>query len=59
MDSTHFYRDTWVEVDLDCIFENVKNMKSFLPEQVDIMAVVKANAYGHGDAEVAKTALEA
>ncbi|RFB10285.1 alanine racemase [Bacillus sp. HNG] len=59
MDSTHFYRDTWVEVDLDSIFENVKNMKSFLPEQVDIMAVVKANAYGHGDAEVAKTALEA
>lgn len=59
MDSTHFYRDTWVEIDLDCIFENVKNMKSFLPEQVDIMAVVKANAYGHGDVEVAKTALEA
>ncbi|WP_010284646.1 alanine racemase [Bacillus timonensis] len=59
MDSTHFYRDTWVEIDLDCIFENVKNMKRFLPEQVDIMAVVKANAYGHGDVEVAKTALEA
>lgn len=59
MDSTHFYRDTWVEVDLDCIFENVKNMKGFLPEQVDVMAVVKANAYGHGDVEVAKTALEA
>ncbi|MFD1781388.1 alanine racemase [Fredinandcohnia salidurans] len=59
MDSTHFYRDTWVEVDLDRIFENVKNMKGFLPEQVDIMAVVKANAYGHGDVEVAKTALEA
>ncbi|MEK5440387.1 MULTISPECIES: alanine racemase [unclassified Fredinandcohnia] len=59
MDSTHFYRDTWVEVDLDCIFENVKNMKGFLPEQVEVMAVVKANAYGHGDAEVAKTALEA
>ncbi len=59
MDSTHFYRDTWVEIDLDCIFENVKNMKSFLPDQVDIMAVVKANAYGHGDVEVAKTALEA
>ncbi|WP_099363885.1 alanine racemase [Fredinandcohnia onubensis] len=59
MDSTHFYRDTWVEVDLDCVFENVKNMKGFLPEQVDVMAVVKANAYGHGDVEVAKTALEA
>ena len=59
MDSTHFYRDTWVEVDLDCIFDNVKNMKGFLPEPVEVMAVVKANAYGHGDVEVAKTALEA
>ncbi|MEH7384877.1 alanine racemase [Bacillus sp. JJ1521] len=59
MDFTQFYRNTWVEVDLDCIFENVKNMKSFLPDDVDIMAVVKANAYGHGDVEVAKTALEA
>ncbi|WP_453992214.1 alanine racemase [Bacillus nitroreducens] len=59
MDYTQFYRDTWAEVDLDCIFENVQNLKNFLPAQVDIMAVVKANAYGHGDAEVAKTALEA
>lgn len=59
MDSTHFYRDTWVEVDLDCILENVKRMKDFLPKEVQIMAVVKANAYGHGDVEVAKTALEA
>jgi alanine racemase len=59
MDSTHFYRDTWVEVDLDCVYENVKNMRSFLPKQIDVMAVVKANAYGHGDVEVAKTALEA
>ncbi|MFS0864840.1 alanine racemase [Fredinandcohnia sp. 179-A 10B2 NHS] len=59
MDSTHFYRDTWVEIDLDCIAQNVRNMKCFLPEEVDVMAVVKANAYGHGDVEVAKVALEA
>ncbi|MFT4417105.1 alanine racemase [Fredinandcohnia humi] len=59
MDSSSFYRDTWVEIDLDCIYQNVANMKSYLPNRVEVMAVVKANAYGHGDVEVAKTALEA
>lgn len=54
-----FYRDTWVEVDLDCILENVTSVKKLLPDDVDIIAVVKANAYGHGDLQVAKTALAA
>ncbi|MCH6268686.1 alanine racemase [Neobacillus citreus] len=54
-----FYRDTWVEVDLDCIAENVTSVKKQLPEGVDIFAVVKANAYGHGDIQVAETALNA
>ncbi|MED4225650.1 alanine racemase [Neobacillus cucumis] len=54
-----FYRDTWAEVDLDCIAENVAAVKKHLLEHVEIMAVVKANAYGHGDVEVAQTALSA
>lgn len=54
-----FYRDTWVEVDLDCITENVKAVKQRLPDRVAIIAVVKANAYGHGDYQVAQAALEA
>jgi alanine racemase len=54
-----FYRDTWAEVDLDCIQENVTSVRNLLPDNVDIIAVVKANAYGHGDAQVAETALEA
>ena len=54
-----FFRDTWAEVDLDCIFANVTSVKKHLPEKVDIIAVVKANAYGHGDVQVANTALEA
>lgn len=56
---TPFYRDTWVEVDLNCIYENVQNMKKHLPADVAIIAVVKANAYGHGAYQVAKTALKA
>jgi alanine racemase len=54
-----FYRDTWAEVDLDCILANVTSVKKLLPKKVDIIAVVKANAYGHGDVQVAETALTA
>lgn len=53
-----FYRDTWAEVDLDCISKNLTSIKNLLPDGVDIFAVVKANAYGHGDIHVAKTALD-
>ncbi|MEH7093466.1 alanine racemase [Neobacillus vireti] len=58
-EQAYFYRDTWAEVDLDCIAENVSSVRKHLPEKVEIMAVVKANAYGHGDVQVAKTALSA
>jgi alanine racemase len=54
-----FYRDTWAEVDLDSIRENVKAIKGHLPEEVDVIAVVKANAYGHGDVQAAEAAIEA
>ena len=54
-----FHRDTWVEVDLDCIYENVRALQRHVTEGVVVIAVVKANAYGHGDAQVAKVALEA
>ncbi|WP_462412655.1 alanine racemase [Neobacillus sp. Marseille-QA0830] len=55
----YFFRDTWAEIDLDCIEENIMSIKNRLPNEVDIFAVVKANAYGHGDVQVANTALEA
>ncbi|GGE85568.1 alanine racemase [Priestia taiwanensis] len=54
-----FYRDTWVEINLDCIYNNVVNIKRFIPNATEVIAVVKANAYGHGDVQVAKIALEA
>jgi alanine racemase len=55
----YFYRDTWAEVDLDCISENVALVKKHLPQNIGVIAVVKANAYGHGDVQVAETALTA
>lgn len=53
------YRNTWAEVNLTHIKYNVAQMRAHLPEKVEIMAMVKANAYGHGAVEVAQTALEA
>ncbi|WP_273127199.1 alanine racemase [Bacillus weihaiensis] len=53
-----FYRDTWVEVNLDAISQNVSAMKKLIGEQTKIIAVVKANAYGHGAIQVAHAALE-
>ncbi len=54
-----FFRDTWVEINLDYLYENVTRMKQHLAADTSIIAVVKANAYGHGDLQVAQTALEA
>jgi alanine racemase len=54
-----FHRDTWVEVDLDCIYENVKAVQEHVSDDLSVIAVVKANAYGHGDVQVANVALEA
>ena len=53
-----YYRDTWAEIDLDAITHNVKQIKDLHPTK-EIFAVVKANGYGHGDAEVSKVAIEA
>lgn len=57
-EQNQFYRDTWAEIDLDCVKENVQQMKSLLPQDVALMAVVKANGYGHGDIQIAKAAIE-
>lgn len=54
-----FYRDSWIEIRLDAIKENIKQLQKTLHEETGIYAVVKANAYGHGDIQVAQIALEA
>ena len=49
----------WVEVDLDAIHHNVCQFRQLLRPATDLMAVVKADAYGHGAVTVARTALAA
>ncbi len=46
-------------IDLSALRENVRLIKASLPERTLLMAVVKADAYGHGIIEVAKNALHA
>lgn len=48
-------RDAWVEIDLGSVEHNIKTLKSKLKEGTKIMAVVKADAYGHGAAMSAPT----
>ncbi|MFH1665773.1 MAG: alanine racemase [Candidatus Omnitrophota bacterium] len=42
------YRPTWAEIDLDAVRYNLSRIRSFVDKDVKILAVVKANAYGHG-----------
>jgi len=49
----------WVEIDLPAIDRNVGRIKQALPRHVRYVAVVKANAYGHGMPEVATRLLQA
>ncbi len=59
MEQLTFYRDTWIEIDLDSIYNNVKNICKHVPENTEVIAVVKANGYGHGALQVAEEALTA
>ncbi|MGG5461070.1 alanine racemase [Clostridium sp. B9] len=50
-------RPVWAEIDLDAIANNMKEIKNLVGDK-EIIAVVKANAYGHGALDVAPTLLE-
>jgi len=50
---------TWAEVDLAAIAHNVREVKRWLGPDIHLLPIVKANAYGHGAVEVARTVLKA
>ncbi len=47
----------WVSVDLEAIAYNVRQLVQYLGPRVALMAVVKADAYGHGAVTVSEVAL--
>ncbi|MDR2197588.1 MAG: alanine racemase [Coriobacteriales bacterium] len=50
-------RWAWVEINREAIRHNLKRFRRHLGPDVRIMAIVKADAYGHGAEEVARIAL--
>lgn len=48
----------WLEVDLDAVTHNLKTIRRTMGKNSEIMAVVKANAYGHDAIEISRVALE-
>jgi alanine racemase len=58
-DSTIFpLRPAWVEIDLARLRNNLRLIRRDLPRSVQLLAVVKDEAYGHGALDVARIALE-
>lgn len=47
-------RPTWTEINLDNLAYNYRSAKKFIGERIGQMAVVKADAYGHGAIRCAK-----
>lgn len=47
---------TWVEISSQALESNIQTFRRLVGKKVELMAVVKANAYGHGLREVARTA---
>jgi alanine racemase len=48
---------TWTEIDLNAYAHNIKELRRIAHPDARLMAVVKANGYGHGAVEVAREAL--
>ena len=48
------HRPTWAEIDLRALAANFRTVKKQVGPDVNVMAVVKANAYGHGAVECAR-----
>ncbi|HEY1738373.1 MAG TPA: alanine racemase, partial [Acidimicrobiia bacterium] len=52
-------RPVWAEVELDAVRANVRTLREHVSPHTSVMAVVKADAYGHGAVECARAAVEA
>jgi len=45
---------SYIEISKDNLIHNIKQFRGLLNKNTKIAAVIKANAYGHGDTEIAK-----
>lgn len=51
-------RPVWAEINLDNLAHNIKEVRKNTRDDAIVTAVVKANGYGHGSTDIAKTFLE-
>jgi alanine racemase len=51
------HRPVWAEIDLDALANNVREIRRLTNTRAQVMAIVKANAYGHGAVQVSRVAL--
>src|SRR5512136_3421211 len=55
----HLLRPTWAEIDLSASEHNIRRIRETVGPQVKVLAMIKAEAYGHGMAGVARAARRA
>lgn len=55
--NVNIHKDAWVEINLEYLAQNIKEIKKGIPENKKFMAIVKADAYGHGSSMIAQTML--
>jgi alanine racemase len=48
-------RPVWVEINLDSLAHNVREIKKYIKPGTKMMAVIKADAYGHGSLGIIET----
>ena len=53
----NIHKDAWVEINLENLAHNIREIKKGIPANKKMMGIVKADAYGHGAAMLAQTML--
>lgn len=53
----NIHRDSWVEINIENLAHNAKEIRKNVPADTKLLAVVKADAYGHGSVMLAPTLL--
>jgi alanine racemase len=55
--NVNIHKDAWVEINLEYLAQNIQAIKKMIPQNKKLMAIVKADAYGHGAQMLAQTML--
>lgn len=53
----NIHKDAWVEINLENLAHNIREIRKLIPKNKKFLGIVKADAYGHGSQMIAKTML--